>query len=276
MAHTRFRLCLAIPVLIVSCRPANEPTGRAALTAARGGEAAQADRMPHCPSVVPGATTVVSEVPDGVALRITASGDGPQAAGGVEEIRKRANYLSTHADETRGKHRSNGGGGGQFGRCPVVMRNTRLEVREIPGGATIVVRPSDPAELAWLRRESEQRSAQLSSPQPFGKGLMATCPNAVANAETRVADAPHGVEMSITGSTEDEVRQIKERAKMFAARGAPGETRCAAAAPSSMVFVDEMPNGVRLTIKAKNPRDVPAIRETVRERLQSYAPPVIR
>jgi hypothetical protein len=272
MAHARW-LCLAIPMLLTACRP--EPTGQTAVTAASGiipsgAAAGQAERMPHCPSVVPGATTVVGEVPGGVELRITADGTG------ANEIRKRANYLSSAAAEKRGKHRASGEGGGEFGRCPIVMRNTKLEVEEIPGGVTVIVRPSDPAELDWLRRESEARSAQLAAPKPFGHGLMRTCPNAVPNAVTSIVDAPNGVELKVRGTSPEETRLIRERAKELVSRGAPPDERCPASVPNAMLFVDDTKDGATITIKAKNPRDVPNLRKSVRARAQEYAPPIVR
>ncbi len=267
-------LCLAIPMVLTACRaPSKGPDSEASLTAGRlpsGTGAGQAERMPHCPSVVPGATTVVREVPDAVELRITASGDA------ANEIRTRANDLSSAADEKRGKHLASGAGGGRFGRCPIVMRNTKLEVKEVPGGVTVIVRPADPAELGWLRRESESRSAQLAAPKPFGPGRMTTCPNAVPNAETRITDAPHGVEMTVTEPSPEGTRLVRERAKELAARGAPTDERCPAFVPNAMIFVAESPDGVTLTLKAKNPRDVPRLRESVRARGEAYAPPLVR
>lgn len=278
MSHARWQY-LALPLFLFSClcsclcscMGAKEPTGVARVTGASvtATPAAQAERMPHCPNVVPGATTVVSEVPEGVELRIVAEGDG------IGEVRKRAAFLSTAADATRGKHNGGGVGAAQFGRCPVVMRNTKLDVREIPGGAAVVVKPSDTAELAWLRREVEERSAQLAAPKPFGSGLMRICPSAVPNAHITIIDKPYGVDVKMTEVTPEGTRAIRERAKDLAARGPGGEERCPAMAPNATLIAVDVPGGASMAIKAKRPEDVASLRHMVRERARSYEPPII-
>jgi hypothetical protein len=272
MSHARW-LSLAVPLSMLACRGAKEPAGMTRVTGASvvtATSAAQADRMPHCPNVVAGATTVVNEVPGGVELRIVAEGEG------MNEVRRRAAFLSSAADETRGKHRGTGAGAAQFGRCPVVMRNTKLEVREIPGGAAVVVRPSEPGEVDWLRREVEARTAQLAAPKPFGPGMMTICPAAVANAQVTVIDKPYGVDVKLTERTPEGTRAIRERAKELAARGAGvEEERCPASAPNATLVAVEVPGGATVAIKAKRPEEVASLRRLVHERARSYEPPVI-
>jgi hypothetical protein len=271
MSHARW-LALAVPFLVGACRVSSTPAGTSTLTAASNVAASapaagQAERLSRCPSAVSGATTVVTETPDGVEVRITASGDA------TNEIRRRSAALVAAADETRGKHQGTGAVNGQFGRCPVVMRNTKLDVRDIPGGSAVAMRPSQPRELAWLRREVETRSAQLASPKPFGPGLMKSCPSAVPNAETTVTNTANGVEVKVTEPTPAGTRAIRERAKeLMAAHGAPRDERCPSSSADATISVAEVPSGVVITMKPKRSEDLATFRSTVQERSRLYEP----
>src|SRR5262249_32156869 len=146
-------------------RTTPEPTGSGTITATTSpvpistSTPPEAQRLRTCPSVVPGAVTTVREAPEGITLSITGPSDNA-----IAQIRQRAKDLAAAADATRGKHMGSGGGNAQFGRCPVVMRNTKLDVREIPAGVAITLTPSQPSELEWLRREVESRAAQIDKP----------------------------------------------------------------------------------------------------------------
>ncbi|MBN9163956.1 MAG: hypothetical protein J0I07_23515 [Myxococcales bacterium] len=275
MSHAR-RMCLVIPIVIAACHAhPKEPTSESRLTAAErsipsGPVAAAGDRLLSCPSVVPGATTLVSEVPEGVELKITGTGDAT-----TNEIRRRGGLLRAAAEETRGEHQGSGAGNGRFGRCPVVMRNTRIDVREIPNGAAIVLKPSHPTELAWLRREVEARSAQLASPKLFGPGLMKTCPSAVPNAETTVTNAAYGVDVKVTEGTPAGVRAIRERAKELAAHPVRDE-RCPINSTDATLTVSEIPGGVSIAVKPKRREDMTLLRHDVLERARSYEAPATR
>ena len=272
MSHAR-RMGLVIPIVIAACHAhPKEPTSESRLTAAErsipsGPVAAAGDRLLSCPSVVPGATTLVSEVPEGVELKITGTGDAT-----TNEIRRRGGLLRAAAEETRGEHQGSGAGNGRFGRCPVVMRNTRIDVREIPNGAAIVLKPSHPTELAWLRREVEARSAQLASPKLFGPGLMKTCPSAVPNAETTVTNAAYGVDVKVTEGTPAGVRAIRERAKELAAHPVRDE-RCPINSTDATLTV---PGGVSIAVKPKRREDMTLLRHDVLERARSYEAPATR
>ncbi|MBX3223193.1 MAG: hypothetical protein KF795_21960 [Labilithrix sp.] len=277
MAHLRW-LFVAVPLVVAACHAprgsGRPPTSQSTLTAAeaslaRAPIAAEAERMPLCPSAVAGARTAVHETAEGVELAITAAGD---AAG---EIRRRAASLAAAAEETRGKHQGSGAGQARFGRCPVVMRNTRLAVREIPGGAAIAVEPAHPAELAWLRREVEARAAQLATPKAFGPGLMKTCPNAVPNAVTTVTDTPYGVEVKVIEATPAGTKAVRERAKELAARPVSDE-RCPVGAANATLAVTEVPGGVKIAVKPKLPDDAASLRQAVHDRARSYEPPATR
>ena len=265
-------LYLALPLVVAGCHSrSNARAGEGALTAAdlpAGPAPAQAERMPRCPNVVPGSTTVVTEVADGIELRVTAPGDGQN------EIRRRASALAAAADESRGKHQAHGGMNAQFGRCPVVMRNTRVTTREIPGGAAIVVKPSSAAELGWLRREVEERAAQLPAPKPFGPGLLKSCPNAVPGSETVVVDKPYGVDVRVLAPTAEGAKTIRDRTRDLATRPPGRDDRCPTAIADATLTPTEMHGGVTIAIKAKRPEDVAMLRREVRERSTVFAPPM--
>jgi hypothetical protein len=229
----------------------------------------RSERMPQCPNVVPGATTVVREVPDGIELRITAAGTASA------EIRRLAAFLVGRAEETRGRHRANGGGEGRFGRCPVVMRNTRLEARDIPDGAAVTLRPSTPAELDWLRSEVESRSAELDAPKAFGAGAMRNCPSAAPNAQTTMRDTPLGVEVAVTGTTADTVEDIRRRGRALAAMPPIAPSRCPITPPGAKISATETSNGVTLTVQSGRPEDVDALRQVMRDRARRFAPPIL-
>lgn len=250
------------------------PSGMSRLTAAdnlaaSAPVATEGERLPHCPSVVTGATTVVSETPGGVELRITGSADA------MPEIRRRAAYLAS-ASGSAGAHRGNGGMNAQFGRCPVVMRNTRVEARDIPGGAIVTIRPLNALDLDWLRREVEARSAQVASPRKFGAGLMKSCPSAAPNAQTTVTSTPAGVEVRVVEGSPGGAREIRDRAKELSARiasGAPADERCPVSVPDATLSVSEAPGGVVIGIKPKRPEDTAALQNKVQERARFFEPP---
>jgi hypothetical protein len=230
--------------------------------------AAEAERMPYCPSVVPGATTLVSSVPGGIEVRVTAS-----ATDAVSEIRRRADFLVGASAQEKGKHDSNGSGGGRYGRCPVVMRNTALESRSIPGGAAVTIKPGVADELDWLRREVEERSAELSHPVEFGHGIMKTCPNATLGAATTVTNAAYGVDMVVTAQSPEAVTEIRTRARELAKGAKPeNDKRCPAAVDGTTVDVEDVPGGAKLAIKGK-PDAIAVLQREVRERSLDFEAP---
>jgi hypothetical protein len=219
---------------------------------------------------VPGATTTVSEVPGGVELHVTGGDES------LSEIRRRTSALVSGSKQTRGQHRASGAGLGQFGRCPVVMRNTVLETRDVPGGVAIVIKPGTPAELPWLRREVEARSAQLAAPKPFGPGLMDSCPSAVPDSVTRIEDAPYGVDVKVTAPTDEGTLAIRQRAKqLVTSRPRAADERCPLTVPDGRLHVADIPGGTTIAVQAKRPEDVEALRRAVRERDRMFEPPAL-
>jgi hypothetical protein len=108
-----------------------------------------AEKMRHCPVSVPGVRTEIADVEGGVQLTLRAS--APDA---IAELRARAHRLAAGRD--KGQH-GGGRGGGFMRHCPIVVKDARVAVEDIDGGARITVRPEEAAKLAELRATSRER-----------------------------------------------------------------------------------------------------------------------
>jgi hypothetical protein len=196
--------------------------------------------MGNCPTSVPGVTVAIKDVEGGVEVAVTGKDEAT-----TKEIRERMKKLAAAdkeaADAGPKQHDHSGGGGGKFGRCTILMRNTKLETAEIPNGAKAVVKAQDKSEVGWLRQETKDRDkeAKTTAAEGAGKERMAHCPSAVEGARTAVKDSKEGVIVTILGPP-DKVGEIRERAKHVAEVAKKGEagaiTHTAAAsadAPSS-------------------------------------------
>jgi hypothetical protein len=237
--------------------------------------------MGHCPSAVKGAATAVADVPNGVSLTITST--DPAA---TDEIRARSGFLVSAAknDTAPVTHNGTGEGGGVFGRCPVVMRNTTVDSSQVEGGVKLVVTPRDPHEQDWLRREARSRLAELSVPAAAGAGVgkMAHCPNAVKGAATQVTESSDTVAVTVTAKDDATVQEIRERAKQIVAAAAKTEAaqmkhdgtgnggggfgRCPIVLKDTAVVEKDAPGGATFTMKPKAAKDLPALKQQVHDR----------
>jgi hypothetical protein len=242
---------------------------------------APSGKMAHCPSTVTGAKTDIQDVPGGISLVVTASDD--QA---TKEIRARSAFLASSAQNDVGSigHNGSGEGGGVFGRCPVVMRNTKVEVTEVSGGSKLVVTPRDAKEQDWLRHESRARLGEIGSPGSDGAGVgkMAHCPNAVKGATTSISDGAGAVAISVTAKDESAVKEIRERAKQIvlasqktetgkithdgSGNGGGGFGRCPIVLKDTSVSEKDAPGGALFTVTPKNAKDLPSLKQAVRDR----------
>lgn len=126
---------------------------------------AGAGKMSHCPSAAEGATTTIKNTADGVALVVTSSvGDV------TNDIRRRAKHLAEIAAEDAGagvtmpSHTGTGGGGGNVGRCPVVLKDTSVKVKDVPGGTEIDVKAKSAGDVPKLQAETQERAAKFQLP----------------------------------------------------------------------------------------------------------------
>lgn len=115
-------------------------------------------KMAHCPSALDGAATQVTDSKDGVVVAVTGKGDVVQA------IRVRTTELLAAAAvvDTAVGHASGGQGGGGFGRCPIVVKDTVLAAKDIEGGSRITVTAKKPGTAAALQKEAHERAARLA------------------------------------------------------------------------------------------------------------------
>lgn len=270
--------------------PVNAPTARATESAASptpGADAASGahdSHMANCPTAAPGATVAVKDVEGGVEISITGK-DEPV----TKEIRARmAKLVEADKNEVDAgvKHTSKGEGGGRYGRCTIVMRNTKLETTDITGGIKATVKAKDKTEVDWLRRETRDRDKEAKSPGSDAAGThrMGHCPSAVEGAKTAIKETKEGVVVTVTGAG-DAVKEIRERAKHTAnvakmteppkaehnseGKGGGGLGRCPVVVEGdTTVETKDVDNGVEITVKAK--KDVVALQKETKLRAANF------
>ena len=103
-----------------------------------------------CPSAVPGSTTTVKELPDGVEVTVIAAGGPP-----INDIRQRGVQIVAAA-----KDPATGGGSTADGlsKCPVVVKDAIVTETDVPGGAAFTVKPVKAPALAELKKETKARA----------------------------------------------------------------------------------------------------------------------
>jgi TusA-related sulfurtransferase len=241
--------------------------------------------MAHCPSSVAGAATDIKDSKDGLVITVVAKGDAAATA----EIRSRAKFLSESAKNMTPdvKHNGSGEGGGTFGRCVVVMRNTHVDAKDVEGGSEIAVKPKEAKELDWLRREARDRQKEMADPnaKEAGQGKMAHCPSAVPSATTTVKDSKDGVEVTIVGKDDAAMKDIRDRSKALleAAKvdpktiahkgdgsGGGGYGRCPIVLVDTTVESKEVPLGIVFMVKPTKPADAVPLRKETRERATAF------
>ena len=242
--------------------------------------------MAHCPNAVDGATTTITDVDGAVSLAIV--GTSPNA---IAQIKARSQALldASKNQDAGVRHNGTGEGGGQFGRCPVVMRNTTLALTDTPSGTTIVVKPESAKELDWLRRETRERYAELAAPNSAGAGAgkMSHCPSAAPGASTVVADVASGVTLTVTGKSDAVTTDIRDRVKhlLDAAKdpapsgshdgngnGGGGLGRCPVVLTDTTVTAKDVPGGSQVTVKSDKPNGVDGLRRETRDRVANFSP----
>jgi TusA-related sulfurtransferase len=146
------------------------------------GSPAGAGKMSHCPSAVDGAMTTLKNMPDGVRVTVTAKDDTA-----IKAIRDRSKHLAEIADSMAdagpdaaaaiASHTGEGGGGGGIGRCPVVVRDTSIKVKDVTGGSQIDVKAKSAAAVTPLQKEATERAAKFQLPgAPSASGSASAAP----------------------------------------------------------------------------------------------------
>lgn len=240
--------------------------------------------MANCPTAVPGATVALKDVEGGIEIMVTGNDDAA-----TKDIKTRMAKLVEADKKEIGagvRHDHSGSGGGVYGRCTIVMRNTKLETADLPNGVKATVKAQDKTEVDWVRRETRDRNKAAKSPSAEGAGVrkMANCPSAVEGAKTVVKDSKAGVIVTVTGNA-DTVKDIRERAKHAAevskkkegpkvehtaeGKGGGGLGRCPVVVDGeTTVDVKDIPDGVEITVKAN--KDVPALQKEAKARAANF------
>lgn len=123
------------------------------------GGAAQGQRkMANCPSAVEGASTAIAEKGGAVVVTVTARGD--EAIGDVRARAKKLVDASKAGDSD--KHDGNGAGAGT-GRCPVVLEDTTIALKDVEGGAEIAITPVKGGDLAKVAKEAKERNERFTA-----------------------------------------------------------------------------------------------------------------
>ena len=139
------------------------------------GSPAGAGKMAHCPSAIAGVTTTLKNTKDGVSVILTAKDDAT-----TKSIRERVAHLievsknpEAGAAAAAVTHTGEGGGGGSIGRCPVVLQDTSLTAKDVPGGSQVDVKADTAAGVAPLQAEAKERVAKFQLPAPGASGSAA-------------------------------------------------------------------------------------------------------
>jgi TusA-related sulfurtransferase len=269
-----------------SATAAPKPTAAATATSSAEARTAKQGNMSHCPNAVEGASTEIKDTPDGVELLVTAKDEA-----GTKEIRARAQHLvdAAKAEGTAApKHTGEGQGGGRFGRCPVVMKNTDVTAKEIAGGTQLTVKAKDAKEVDFLRREAKERQAELGEPgaKDAGPRKMANCPSAAHGATTVVKENKDGVEVTVTSQETPVTADIRERAKRILeaakedpsgvkhtgdGKGGGGLGRCPVVLKDTTVEGKDVPGGSTFVVKPKKAAELAALIKETKERAEAFA-----
>lgn len=139
------------------------------------GSPAGAGKMAHCPSAIAGVTTTLKNTKDGVSVILTAKDDPT-----TKSIRERVAHLieisknpEAGAAAAAATHTGDGGGGGSIGRCPVVLQDTSLTAKDIPGGSQVDVKADAAPGVATLQAEAKERAAKFQLPAAGASGSAA-------------------------------------------------------------------------------------------------------
>jgi TusA-related sulfurtransferase len=128
------------------------------------GSPAGTGKMSHCPSALAGVTTTLKNTKDGVTVTVVGKDDPT-----TKSIRERVQHLvevskNPEAGPAVASHTGEGGGGGTIGRCPIVLKDTALLAKDIPGGSSVDVKAKVAGEVTKLQAEAKERAAKFQLP----------------------------------------------------------------------------------------------------------------
>ncbi len=267
-----------------SAAPSAAPSSVVVAGEGDGGGGSRDAHMANCPTAAPGATVALKDVEGGIEIAIT--GKDPAVTADIKA--RMAKLVDSDKNEADAgvKHTGKGEGHGLYGRCTIVMRNTKLQTADIIGGVKATVKANEKGEVDWLRRETRDRDKEAKLPTADGAGAhkMAHCPSAVEGAKTAVKDTKDGVVVTVT-ATGDKVKDVRDRAKHTAevskmteppkvehtseGKGGGGLGRCPVVVEGdTTVEVKDIENGSEITVKAK--KDVAGLQKEAKARAANF------
>jgi hypothetical protein len=175
--NTKGLIAVSVAGLLAGCASTSgakrEPTNSAATPPAQGsGMGTMADK---CPVKVSGTKVMAADVEGGAALAFTTS------SGDVAELRQRVRGMAEMHDR---KHATGG----------MMMPASTASAEDVEGGARLVLRPKDPAQLEGLRKHARMHAEKMSSGE---------CPMM----------APHGAQAPPSPSAGDGDHQMHHQAR---------------------------------------------------------------
>jgi hypothetical protein len=149
-----------------------------------------ANKMANCPSAAAGATTAVKA--DKAAVTVTVTAKEKEVIAEIQKRAKKLSTLDTSADADI-KHTGEGTGGGQLGKCPVVMTDVTLKVKDLKNGSAITMTPKDKAKVADLEKMAKERAESMPAMDAAGGGDAAKAGDAAGGGDAaKAGDAKKG------------------------------------------------------------------------------------
>lgn len=143
---------------------------------------------------------------------------------------------------------------------------------------------SAPVKSAQSSTKPVASTAASAAPASDERGKMSHCPSAAEGAKTEIKDVDKGVEITIKAADADKTKDIRDRAKTIAerAKGEAGKPqhsgqgggggamgRCPVVIGDTELKVEEIDGGAKLTVTAKDDKEVDWLRRESKERLAS-------
>jgi len=154
--------CALLVAAITACGSRQRSTEPATSAQAR----AQTNQQPGggamCPMMNAGTQVATSDTSDGVAIVFTTTGD-------VADLRARVRHMADMHNQMAGaKGKGMQGGGMQDsgkGMMGMQMVPSRASVEDVPGGARLVLVPTDPSQLGALRQQARMHAEMMQKGQ---------------------------------------------------------------------------------------------------------------
>lgn len=148
--------CALLVAAITACGSRQQSTVPATSAPAPAQTTQQPGGGAMCPMMMTAGTQVAtSDTSDGVAIAFTTTGD-------VADLRARVRRMADMHNQMAGaKGKGMQGGGMQGGGKGMRMVPSRASVEDVPGGARLVLVPTDPSQLGALRQQARMHAEMM-------------------------------------------------------------------------------------------------------------------